>query len=84
MLLVLVGSELIILILLHLLEFIGIGSSNKVALHVVYVAIGIHKILLILALDLNAAHDDVVLNVDTLLFLFSALAILWLLLLELL
>ena len=63
-------------VLLHFFEFIGISSANEVALHVVYVTIGVHQVLLVFALNLNAAHDYVVLNVDAFLFFIPALEIL--------
>lgn len=52
----------------HLFKLIGVRRANEVTLHVVDVAIGVHKILLLLTLDLDASHDDIVFDVDTLLF----------------
>jgi len=61
-------------IVLHLLEFISIGSANKVALHVIDVSVRVHQVLLVLPLDLDASHHHIVLNVDAffLLLAFSA------------
>lgn len=56
-------------ILFHLLELVGIGCADEVALHVVYVAVGVHQVLLLLALNLDPAHHHVVLDVHALLFL---------------
>ena len=56
-------------ILFHLLELVGIGCADEVALHVIYVAVGVHQVLLLLALNLDPAHHHVVLDVHTLLFL---------------
>jgi hypothetical protein len=56
-------------ILFHLLELVGISCANEVALHVVYVAVGVHQVLLLLALNLDPTHHHVVLDVHALLFL---------------
>ena len=56
-------------ILFHLLELVGIGCADEVALHVVYVAVGVHQVLLLLALNLDPTHHHVVLDVHALLFL---------------
>ena len=56
-------------ILFHLLELVGIGCADEVALHVVYVAVGVHQVLLLLALNLDPTHHHVVLDVHALFFL---------------
>ena len=60
---------LIDVVLFHLFELIGICCANKVALHVIYVALGVHQVLLIFSLNLDPAHHYVVLDVYAL-FLF--------------
>lgn len=58
----------------HLLELVCICGANEVALHVVDVTIGVHKVLLVLSFDLDASHDNIVLDVHALLLFFSAFA----------
>jgi len=63
---------LVDVVLLHFLKLVGICSANKVALHVVDVAVRVHKVLLVFALNLDPAHHNVILNVYAfLLFLIS-------------
>lgn len=64
-----IPESIISIPLFHLLELISIRCANEVALHVVDVAIRVHQVLLVLPLDLDPPHYDVVLDVDTLLFL---------------
>ena len=68
---VLLTTSVWVAFFLHLFEFVCIGSANEVSLHVVDVAFGVHEVLLILSLDLNAAHHDIILDVNAL-FLFVA------------
>ena len=58
-------------IIFHLLQLISVGSADEVALHVIYVAIGVHEIFLSFALYLYAPHDYVVLDVYAFFFLLS-------------
>ena len=57
---------LVDVVLFHLFELIGIGCANEVALHVIYVALGVHQVLLVLPLDLDPAHHHVVLDIHAL------------------
>ena len=57
---------LVDVVLFHLFELIGIGCADEVALHVIYVALGVHQVLLVLALDLDPAHHHVVLDIHAL------------------
>ena len=63
-------------VLFHLFQLIGISGADKVSLHIVNVSIGVHEILLFLALDLDPAHDHVVLDVHALLLFLVARSIL--------
>jgi hypothetical protein len=54
---------LVDVVLFHLFELIGIGCANKVALHVIYVPLGVHQVLLVLPFDLDPAHHHVVLDI---------------------
>ena len=63
---------LVDVVLFHLFELIGIGCADKVALHVIYVALGVHQVLLVLPLDLDPAHHHVVLDIHALFLLLVA------------
>ena len=63
---------LIDVVLFHLFELIGIGCADKVALHVIYVSLGVHQVLLVLPLDLDPAHHHVVLDIYALFLLLVA------------
>ncbi len=56
----------------HLLQLLRVSSANKIALHVVNVAFGVHQVLLGFAFDLNPPHHDVVLHVNALLVILAS------------
>jgi len=58
---------LVDVVLFHLFELIGVCRANKVALHIIYVSLGVHEVLLVFPLDLYPAHHHVVLDVYALL-----------------
>jgi hypothetical protein len=59
-------------ILFHFFEFISISGANEIALHIIDVSIGVHQILLVLSLDLDAAHYHVIFDVNALFFFVGA------------
>ena len=54
---------LIDVVLFHLFELVGVRGANEVALHGVYVTLGVHQVLLVFSLNLDSAHHHVVLDI---------------------
>lgn len=60
-------SLLAIVVLLHLfqlLQALSVRSSNKVSLHIKNTAIWVHKVLLLLALDLDHSHHHAINHIN--------------------
>lgn len=55
---------MLLLLLVKLLDALRVGSSDEVCLHVVNFALRVHEVLLVLALDLDHAHDHAINHVD--------------------
>lgn len=64
--LILLGLGLIICVFAHFFEALGVGGADEVGLHVVDPALGIHEVLILLALNLDHAHDDAINHVNRL------------------
>ena len=58
----------------HFLEALRVCGANEVCLHVIDTALWIHQVLIVLALDLDHAHDHAVDHVDRLAFVLLAVA----------
>ena len=61
-------------VVFHFFQLVCICGSYEVALHVIYVAFGVHEVLLIFSFDLNPSHNHIVLDVHAffLLLIFDA------------
>lgn len=59
----------------HLFQPLCVRCADEVRLHVVDAALGVHEVLVILALDLDHAHHDAVDHVDRLAFVVFALTL---------
>ena len=55
---------LVLHLFVHLVKALGVSCADEVSLHVVDAAIGVHQVLVILALDLDDFHDDSIDHVD--------------------
>ena len=63
---------LLAFIILKLLELVGVGSADELAIHVENLPLWIHKELTIIALNLDPSHYHVVFEVDTHLLLIAS------------
>ena len=57
----------------HFLKALCVCCTNEVGLHVVDSSLGVHQILVILAFNLNHAHDNAIDHVDGLAFIILSL-----------
>lgn len=62
------GVQIVALVFLELLELVGVGRADELAIHVENLALRIHEELSVIALNLNSTHDHVVFHVNGHLF----------------
>ena len=58
----------------HFLKALSVCSANEICLHIVNTALWVHQVLIVLAFNLDHAHDHAVDHVDRFSFIFLAFA----------